>query len=80
MTLSVQYICLVTEDEHETFDCLCAKDWVTQQRKQLGGEEGREEEERRGGRRRGGEEGREGGGGGEVCRLYKLVNYATHTP
>ena len=68
MTLSVQYICLITEDEHETFDCLCAEDRVTQQRKQLGGEE----------RRRG--EGREGGGGGEVYRLYKLVNYATHTP
>ena len=61
MTLSVQYICLITEDEHETFDCLCAEDRVTQQRKQLGGEERR-------------------GGGGEVYRLYKLVNYATHTP
>ena len=53
MTLSVQYICLVTEDEHETFDCLCAEDRVTQQRKQLGGEE----------RRRG--EGRGGRGEGE---------------
>ena len=54
MTLSVQYICLVTEDELETFHCLCAEDRVTQQRKQLGGEEGR-----------GGGEGRRGGEGGE---------------
>ena len=37
MTLSVEYICLVTEDELETFNCLCAEDRVTQQREQLGG-------------------------------------------
>ena len=38
MTLSVQYICLVTEDELETLSHLCAEDRVTQQREQLGGE------------------------------------------
>ena len=38
MTLSVEYICLVTEDKLETFDCLCAEDRVTQQREQLEGE------------------------------------------
>ena len=37
MTLSVEYIRLVTEDKLETFDCLCAEDRVTQQREQLGG-------------------------------------------
>ena len=41
MTLSVQYICLVTEDELETLSHLCAEDRVTQQREQLGGEGGR---------------------------------------
>ena len=41
MTLSVQYIRLIMEDELETFGCLCAEDWVTQQREQLGGGEGR---------------------------------------
>ena len=39
MTLSVQYICLVTEDELETLGHLCAEDRITQQREHLGGEE-----------------------------------------
>ena len=38
MTLSVQYIRLVTEDELETLGHLCAEDRITQQREHLGEE------------------------------------------